>query len=362
MKNLPLLACLLGTLVITLIGPGCVSTSSEPALVREPRTYAIIAADDQGPLSQAESNSIENSLVQFLLDQGYVGSDQTLVMDTTRAATVFRIMVAWNVGRTSFAIVSVTPGLGRDDAGAAPSPAYAAPGPQPYAPPSYDDWDDSPWSQSNTDGYAFNPYYPFFAVFPFVTYYGSEHHRQHSHQGIHHTPGNRPFSDGRPPAWEHGRRPVPAGPVANEPRPPLTRQDASNPRPQNHGARYSGDQDHLRHQSPPAEHDRPVPQQQIPVARARPEPRSDRHSTPDHPSRSGTSNVSPAPLNVAPRASAPSPAATSTRGPTPSQRSSPPSRQDSIPSPSHSTSLPSAARPAPSPKSGDDSKPHKSER
>ena len=90
MKTLRLFACTLCAIALAILGSGCASASSSPAPARQLRTYAIVAVDDQGILSQTELNKIEDSLVQFLLDQGYVRNNQTLLDDPARADAVFQ--------------------------------------------------------------------------------------------------------------------------------------------------------------------------------------------------------------------------------------------------------------------------------
>ncbi len=215
MKIPCLLACTLGVLALVVLGSGCASASSRQVRVRPLQTYAIVAADDQGTLSQTELNSIVDTLVQFLLDQGYVRSDETCIDDPGRATTVFRMKIAWNEGRTSFAVVSVAPSSGE-----AIVDADAAPAETTWAPPPDDGWDYDPWRYDDNFGYAYGPYCPFFTIFPFIPFYGFDHHRRPLPPLVRRPPDHRRPSEHRPPAWSRNRNyvtPVQVGHGANVP-------------------------------------------------------------------------------------------------------------------------------------------------
>jgi hypothetical protein len=329
MKNLRLIACVLCTVVVVLLESGCASTSPSEAQVRESRTYAIIAADAQGALSQTELNSIVETLVQFLLDQGYVRSDQILIDDPGRAAVVFRMKIAWNEGRTSFAVVSVASGSGSERVYAEPPPAYATAAPPPEAPLPDNDWNNDPWRNGDGFGWGYDPYWPVFVGFPFTFYDGF--HRHH------------------------------------RPQPPLTRRPPEQHRPTEHHERDWGQDRHYESGDP--SHEGPSAQRSAPTQRSypprhdsvtpsaprnnpapdhraqssnhsptRPQTRDQEHSqAPDHPTHRRDSNVnaSPTPVprheSVSSRTS-PSPAAVPAREPAHSPRPSPPPMRENSPS------------------------------
>jgi hypothetical protein len=202
MKMLCLLTCALCAIATAILGSGCASPSLIPVPVRQLHTYAIVAVDDQGILSRTELNKVEDTLVQFLIDQGYVRNNQTLVDDPSQADAVFRINLSWNAARSSFAIVNVTPSSGAAAASAIPPPVYVDGVPWPA-----DDWAYDPWIDYGDDfGYAYGPCSPFLAVFPFFPYYGFEHYRRPLPPIVRHSQQeNRPPSDRHQPAWTRDR-------------------------------------------------------------------------------------------------------------------------------------------------------------
>ena len=236
MRESRIVACIVCLLVTAFLATGCTTVPSNPTPDRELRTYAIIAADDQGDLSQTELNSVVDTLVQFLLDQGYVRSDQTFVDDPAQAMTIFRMKIAWNEGRTSFAVVSVAPSSGGAIVYAGEIPADVSPGRSPYDSP-YDDWDNDPWRYDDDFGYAYGPYCPFLTIFPFMPFYGFEHHRRPTHPVARH-PSEHHQNDAHRPRdwsqhrhytgpWEVGRQP--SGPLLPQQRPgsPFGHQNSS---------------------------------------------------------------------------------------------------------------------------------------
>ena len=237
MNPLRLLACTLCAMTLAVLESGCssVSSSPTPVPVRQMHTYAIIAMDDQGVLSQTELNKIEDSLVQFLLDQGYVLGNQTLVADAARADAVFRIKISWNTEHSSFAIVDIAPNYSGAYASANPLPAEggAIPWPPsaeelPPPPWPYDDWVYDPWLYGYNSGYAYGPYCPFLPFFPVFGYYGWEHHRRSS-PPIEHRPEpdhrlsreHRPEPDQRPPFLTRDRGDGPPWRTVNQPGRPI---------------------------------------------------------------------------------------------------------------------------------------------
>ena len=238
MKKPLLLSVTLCAIALAVLASGCTSASSSPTPVRQLRTYAVVAVDDQGILSQTELNKIVDSLVQYLIDQGYVRSNQTLLDDPVRADAVFRIKIAWNEGQSSFGIVEVEPSYGGGDGSASPPPAYATTTPLPPpvyaagAPWPYDDWSYDPWLNDDDFGYAYGPYCPFLTVFPLIPYFGFEHHRRLPPLIVHREhPDRRPPLDHRRPPWTRYRSYMPSGYAGAVSRPPLLSPRPSGARP-----------------------------------------------------------------------------------------------------------------------------------
>jgi hypothetical protein len=331
MKNFRLIACALCALAIAFLESGCADGPSGGAPVRELRTYAIVATDDQGTLSPTELNSIVDTLVQFLLDQGYVRSDQVLVDDPGRAAAVFRMKIAWNEGRTSFAVVSVMTGSGNTRVYPGPAPAYATSAlptdaepsdalppdnPPPHAPPP-GDWSEDPWVNDDGFGYPYGPYNPFWVWFPLGSYYGR--HLHHPPPPFFRRPPNhdRP-SEHRTHNWSQYRHHGP--PTENIPgsRP---RQGGSPQRqsPSRHNGSAEAPHSAPEHRSRPANPDSSRPQTRAP----------DRSPAPDHSSHRPDSDKRSSPTTNPPhkpdpQRTAPPTAAVTPRQPTQPPRSSPP--------------------------------------
>ena len=72
MKNLRLIAGILSALTFALLISACTSAQAGYTRIRELRTYAIVAVDDQGVLSQSDLAKIRIGIVQYLTDEGYV--------------------------------------------------------------------------------------------------------------------------------------------------------------------------------------------------------------------------------------------------------------------------------------------------
>ncbi len=222
MKTLRLLSWTLIAIALAFLCPGCASVSQGPMPVRpvqlQARTYAVVATDNQGILSQTELEQVEDSLVQFLLDQGYVRGNQTLVDDPARADVIFQIKIAWNAPRTSFAIVDVSPCYGGGGATAGPPPAYATAVP----PPPDDDVSFDPWSYGDEYSYAYGPYCLFPSVYYFGPWLGFEHHRRHFPPTVYRPPReSRPHPDHRPSRWTHFRTDGPSWYGGTGHRPPV---------------------------------------------------------------------------------------------------------------------------------------------
>lgn len=260
-----LLYWVLGAAATAIVQSGCQSVSSGPIAVQEPAPYAIVAVDAQGALSQTELNAIEDSLVQDLLDQHYVRTDQVLVADPNRAAIVFQFKITWNQDRSSFAIASVTPEYGGGALPASPPPGYATQGPPPYAPPAYNGWENDPWNYDpwgwdNGYGGGWYPYGPSVGGRDFPGHRDPRDHDRDehgdrdghsdrdrnrdrdSHRDRNPPPGDRPFPPHQPPAWEgdngshtwhgeHGSRNFPpgTGPGSQPERAPVQQHDSPRP-------------------------------------------------------------------------------------------------------------------------------------
>ncbi|MDD3180323.1 MAG: hypothetical protein PHQ04_08220 [Opitutaceae bacterium] len=111
MKRSPLIPSLVIVLFIALLESGCVSHTTESA--REPLTFAIVAVDDTGVLSQAQLKTVENDLIQYLIDTGLAEKDMRFIDDPTRADTVFRVrLVGTHAWGAPPAIAYVSPSYG----------------------------------------------------------------------------------------------------------------------------------------------------------------------------------------------------------------------------------------------------------
>jgi hypothetical protein len=186
---------------------GCASASARTARTWHPATYAIVVADDQGVLPQATFKKIEIAIVQYLIDGGFVRSDQRYVGDLMRADVVFRVRIAWqNAAATSFTVAEVAPSY----ANGAPAPAAVA-----EVEPDYGAWYDDPWFYGDYyGGYFYGPWGPFLTVAPFLPIYAIDHHR-HPFPPVAHRP---PANDKR-----HEHQPFPNGDRAASPPPPTNR-------------------------------------------------------------------------------------------------------------------------------------------
>jgi hypothetical protein len=270
-------------------------------------------------------------------------------LEPGRAALVFRIKIAWNQGRTSFAIVSVAPNSG--GGGLYTAPAAAPQEPAPQAPPDFGGWDSDPWSYGDQDDAADAPFYLFFPAFSFIPYYDAYRHHGPPSSTNHRSHNNGPLSSHRPPAWETGSRHPPTGPFANESGFRQKPHDDSTSHAQDRGAIDTGPRDHPQHHSPSSEHDRPRPSQDSP-ARARTAPSIDRQMAPDRLSRPVSSTPRPTPENppqhdLTPRsrpapvrdlAPAPHSSVAHERGSAPAPQISPPANREPAPSPRYTPS------------------------
>jgi hypothetical protein len=195
MKNPRLIAGILFALVFALLTSACTSAQAGSTRIKELHTYAIVAVDEKGVLSQTELARIQIGIVQYLTDEGYVRSDQVFTDDVVHADVVFRVRIAWMDAGKSFAITDVVPSY---SSGTAPT-EYAAEAAEPYVPWSYD-----PWLYDNSDygyGYFYGPYAPWIFA-PFVPIYVWDQHHRPSPSVIHH-PSPPDVSPGqhRPPWW-----------------------------------------------------------------------------------------------------------------------------------------------------------------
>ena len=188
MKTSRPFANVLFALGLAVLGSGCATASYSAVPIRQLQTYAIVAVDDHGILSQSELDKIRDTLVQFLIDQGYVHYDQVLIADPISADTVFRIRIAWPATGGSIAIMGVAPSYSGGGVYADAPVSYAPP-----APWVYDGWSYDPWLYGDYyGGYSYGPYCPFLTVFPFISFYGFDHHRRPSPPYIHYFPPRHP--------------------------------------------------------------------------------------------------------------------------------------------------------------------------
>jgi hypothetical protein len=274
MKTSRLVASVLFALGFTIFGSGCATASYSAVPIRQLQTYAIIAVDDQGILSQTELDKILDTLVQFLLDQGYVHSDQVLIADPVTANTVFRIRIAWPATGSSLVIMGVAPSYSGGSVYADSPVSYA-----PSSPWLYDEWSYDPWRYGDYyGGYSYGPYCPFLTIFPFISYYGFDHHRRPSPPFIHRLPPQRPPPVYRSPSRDRYSHYVPPWRPGEEARPPLLPPRRS--RPSTWADRSSGPP-----RSPASRKYNPVPDYRTPPSAspaARPRiPYSGQRSIPD---------------------------------------------------------------------------------
>jgi len=104
MKKPRLIAGILFALAFALLTSACTSAQAGSTRIRELHTYAIVAVDDQGVLSQAELARIRIGIVQYLTDEGYVRSGQVFTDDVVHAEVVFRVRIVWMDEGKSFAV------------------------------------------------------------------------------------------------------------------------------------------------------------------------------------------------------------------------------------------------------------------
>lgn len=198
---------------------GCASV---PRTVRvgQPQTFAIIAVDQQGILSQTDLARVRIGIVQYLFSQGYVQNDQVYVDDVVHADVVFRVTIAWQDGGNGFAVAEIVPSYSGGTA--LPGYGYDAATSDTYVTTVYDPW----FYDDYYYGYAYGPYAPFLgfgALFPIY-----DHHR-------------------------HSQRPPPPLVIRHPP----TRDHPTHPGEPPHTPRTWGWSDYTRHQPPRVGDDRP---------------------------------------------------------------------------------------------------------
>jgi hypothetical protein len=335
-KNPRPIAGILFALAFALLTSACTSVQTGFTRIKELHTYAIVAVDEKGVLSQSELAKIQIGIVQYLTDEGYVRSDQVFTDDVVHADAVFRVRIAWMDAGQSFAITEVVPSY---SSGTAPT-EYAAEASESYIPWSYSP---DPWLYDNSYydyGYFYGPYAPWIFA-PFAPIYVWDHHHRPSPSIIHHPPPlNVSPKQHRPPWWNGytGYSPLPSQdndalrhfPVR---RPhDSARDDRQSPPPPSTGRARNPDADHRPQrdastagaQRPPPK-DRPAPSRDAVPAHVR-NPDSGSRPSSDSTSRDSRSSGS-------------------------ADRSPPPAREYSQPSPAYSPPPPSAPPPSPPPPS-----------
>lgn len=355
MKNPRLIAGILLALAFALLTSACTSAHAGYTRIKELHTYAIVAVDEKGVLSQTDLAKIQIGIVQYLTDEGYVHSDQVFTDDVVHADVVYRVGIAWMDAGKSFAMTGVAPSYG-----SGPAPVeYAAEAAEPEE--SYVPWSYDPWLYNNSDygyGYFYGPYAPWIFA-PFAPIYVWDHHHRTSPSVIHHPPPSD-VSPGqhRPPWWN--------GYTGYSPRPPRdddalrhfpvhrphdpTRNDRQSLPPSTWRSR-NPDPDH---RPPPSDSSTPPPHR--PDTDHRPHPDSStagsQHSPPnDRPAPSR--DVAPVHVRNPDSGSRPSPDSSSwgSRNSGSIDRSPPPSREYSQPSSSYSPPPPSSPPPSAPPPS-----------
>jgi len=161
-----------------LLFAGCTSGTTRSYRQSEPRTYAIVAVDRDGILSQVQLSKIQRTIVHYLMQAGWVQGDQTLIDDVFKAGVVFRVKISWVADTGAFAVNEVAPTYGAGPA----ETEYAeetTPDYGPYGPDQRwagDPWLNDPWGYDGYySGYWCGPYLPFLpASFGFFEY---RHHR-----------------------------------------------------------------------------------------------------------------------------------------------------------------------------------------
>jgi len=344
MKNLRLIAGILSALTFALLISACTSAQAGYTRIRELRTYAIVAVDDQGVLSQSDLAKIRIGIVQYLTDEGYVHGGQMFTDDVVHADMVFRVRIAWMDAGKSFAVTEVAPTYG---GGGAPVTEYAAVATEPYEAWTYD-----PWIYDNSSyGYYYGPYAPWIFA-PFAPIYVWDHHRHPSPPVVHHPPASNALPGQHHQPWQNGY-------TGYSPRPPQD-DDALRHFPVRRP--YDPTRDDRQAQPPPstwrarnpdADHRRPPPDAPNPrTPDTDHRPRRDampadtqRPLSNDRPAP--TRDAAPAQVRNPDSVSRPSPDSTSwgSRNSGSADRSPPPAREYSRPSPSYSPPPPPPAPP-----------------
>jgi len=196
--------------LITVFGTGCSTAYSRPVhLPSGHPTYAIIAFDDQGVISQTDLTLIRARLAEALIERGYVRRSQILVDDPLRAEIIFRVKVAWIDDGEGFAVTEIVPSYGGGSTYYIPAPAYASDYPwMGRGSWCYDPWSDD-WYYYGCGYYPWGPYTILMPVCPWIPYHGfGRHHRLPP--GIAHLPPppQRPIPPRQPspPWWGRGGR------------------------------------------------------------------------------------------------------------------------------------------------------------
>lgn len=340
MKNPRPIAGILFALAFALFTSACTSVQAGSTRIRELHTYAIVAVDDQGVLSQADLAKIRIGIVQYLTDEGYVRSGQVFTDDVVHADMVFRVRIAWMDAGKSFAVTEVAPTYG----GGAPVTEYAADDSGPYLPSCYD-----PWYYDNSYygyGYFYGPYAPWIFA-PFAPIYVWDHHRHPSPPIVHHPPPSNGLPEKqRPPWWNGYTRYSPRPPQDDDalrhypvrrPYDPARDDRQAQPPPSAWRARNPD----ANHRPPPPDTDHRPHRDAAPADAQRP-PTNDRPAL--------TRDAAPAHVRNPDSGSRSSSDSTSwgSRNSGSADRSPPPAREYSQPSPSYSSPSPSYSPPAPS--------------
>ncbi len=166
MKNSRVVVGLLAGLALALLTVGCTTYSAQSTMRRARHTYAIVVADNRGQLSPAEFKKVEIGVVQFLIDEGFVGANDRYTGDLMKADVVFRVKVAWQGKAGGFAVTDVLPSYT-----AGPEPAEIAG----TAPPYYDNWYNDPWYGWDSFGGYYGGYDALWGLYPFLPIYGADY-------------------------------------------------------------------------------------------------------------------------------------------------------------------------------------------
>ncbi len=223
MKNSrPIVLLSMSIIAAGLLGGCATMPARRQARMPQPVTYAVIAIDQQGVLSQADFRKIEVGVIQYLLDEGYVRPGEKYVTDVMHADIVFRVRIAWQGKNGGFAVTEVVPSF----SGAPASQTYGGGGSAAYAPAyASSPWYYDPWWYDDYYGSSWWPYGVFAGVLPFAPIYGGGHphharpdhdrdgprrgDRDHDRDG-HAPPGD--YAGGWHPRW-HGDAPRGVGPL-----------------------------------------------------------------------------------------------------------------------------------------------------